>query len=358
MSELKKHRNGEIELLRFVFCFAIICLHGEMKFRGGFLGVEFFYMVTGAFMAKSLSGDDINANESYKITFQKSKNFIIYYIKKIYPFFLPATLIGTILAFLSTRKLYIVLYAFGDLLFLQNFGFPAACATGVVWYLSSLLFGIAILYPVARRYFNVFSVYFCPLIFLLIVGFFIKIYGTIEVPCEWYGVINTGFLRAIADISLGIFVYIISENLRRFNKLLIYRIIFSIMELVFFVLIILYMAFGVESWFVYDGYIVIIMAFALSVALSEISLWNKILSKSFFSSLGKASFFLFLNHYCWFKWLEPALNNIGLIIDNNLFKLLCIEFTIVSSILTWFLGLKLKKIYFFLRTKSNKYENK
>lgn len=45
----------------------------------------------------------------------------------------------------------------GDLLFLQNYGYPVLSATGVLWYLNALFFSIWILYPIIRSYYAVFQ---------------------------------------------------------------------------------------------------------------------------------------------------------------------------------------------------------
>ena len=63
----KSKRNGKIELLRFIFCILILFFycdvdmfevsknfnHGFSFFRHGYVGVEFFFIVTGYLMVKS-----------------------------------------------------------------------------------------------------------------------------------------------------------------------------------------------------------------------------------------------------------------------------------------------------------------
>lgn len=57
-----KKINGEIELLRFVFAIGVVLVHSRNLFgeewryflKGSF-GVEFFFIVTGFFLAKSVS---------------------------------------------------------------------------------------------------------------------------------------------------------------------------------------------------------------------------------------------------------------------------------------------------------------
>ena len=59
MESGKKARNGSLDLMKFVFSIVIVLLHsgnlfGRNKFfPAGHIGVEFFYIVSGYYMAKS-----------------------------------------------------------------------------------------------------------------------------------------------------------------------------------------------------------------------------------------------------------------------------------------------------------------
>lgn len=59
--KVKSKRNGKIELLRFIFSLVVALFHflpqiGESKLlSSGFFAVEFFFIVTGYLLAKSLS---------------------------------------------------------------------------------------------------------------------------------------------------------------------------------------------------------------------------------------------------------------------------------------------------------------
>ncbi len=50
-------RIGNIEFLRFVFSLCFVLYHAmipEMKMWGGYLGVEFFFILSGYFMEKHI----------------------------------------------------------------------------------------------------------------------------------------------------------------------------------------------------------------------------------------------------------------------------------------------------------------
>lgn len=71
---MKKKRNGEIEILRFLFCMYIFLRHGApfLKMTGsdadlfarGALGVDFFFIVSGYFMAASAAKKTASTHRS------------------------------------------------------------------------------------------------------------------------------------------------------------------------------------------------------------------------------------------------------------------------------------------------------
>ena len=59
---MTKKRNGNIEILRFIFCMLIILVHFPQEVRyffgaSGYLGVEFFFMISGLFLGRKLKKD-------------------------------------------------------------------------------------------------------------------------------------------------------------------------------------------------------------------------------------------------------------------------------------------------------------
>ena len=66
MTEMNKKRNGFIDIMKLVFCLGVILNHlntvsvsfqmNTIVMRYGFLGVEFFFIVSGYLMAKKANG--------------------------------------------------------------------------------------------------------------------------------------------------------------------------------------------------------------------------------------------------------------------------------------------------------------
>ena len=91
----KDEQNYFIEFLRFVFSIAILIYHswlfigiyGEGIFRRGYLGVDFYFIVTGYLMINSLNRDKKKSKsilkESFDFVFKKYKNCSPSVYKKI-----------------------------------------------------------------------------------------------------------------------------------------------------------------------------------------------------------------------------------------------------------------------------------
>lgn len=98
-------------------------------------------------------------------------------------------------------------YIIGDLLCVQNFGIPVMSATGVVWYLGAMFFAIWLIYPLLKIQYKLIS-YIAPVATGFISGLIVHTCGNLNAPnTTILGWINTGFLRAILGILLGITVF-------------------------------------------------------------------------------------------------------------------------------------------------------
>ena len=92
------NRNVYIEINRIIFTFFIILMHGEYLirdiaservFRGGYIGVEFFFVVSGYFLARSIEKGEI-----------KTKQYLQSRLKRLYPhYILSITLMAVIVGY-------------------------------------------------------------------------------------------------------------------------------------------------------------------------------------------------------------------------------------------------------------------
>lgn len=210
----KRKRNGRIDLLRFVFALVIMLHHSRYVlgddhavFIGGSLAVEFFFLVSGYLMAVSAE----RANQRGPMTRPGAEtwSFLLRKCRGFLPEFWIAWVIGFV--FVSFAEHYTLLQAFHafkdeifEVLLLKMTGLYVQGIDGVIWYLSAMLVAMAILYPLLRRHRDVTEKIICPLLALLILGYFCQALGHPRNPTKWLGFVYKGLPRGIAEISLGV----------------------------------------------------------------------------------------------------------------------------------------------------------
>lgn len=216
--EQNKNKNvfrhvGIIDFLRFFFIVLIVCHHsaffGNHKFLSGYIGVEFFYIVSGWLFARAC----------YTQKNLDVFGFLFHKIKGFYPEFLVATATGFILMSFFDKDVHghwlmNFIYWISDIFLLQIWGFPTLSATAVSWFLSAMIGSLCILAPLALYKPRLLSFYAFPII-ISIYGFLCVNYGSLSPILQPVagGLIHAGLLRAMADILVGYLSYSMSVKL-------------------------------------------------------------------------------------------------------------------------------------------------
>ncbi len=314
-----KSRVGNIEFLRFLFAVCIV-LHHAMIDRfpmwGGFLSVEFFFILSGTFMGKSIRKKEESANMcSMREICIESSLYCWKRIKGIMPYFFVSTIIGTVVLGVTYDwrfDLENTLNILNDFLFLQSYGFPVMSVTGVVWYLSSMFFAMWILYPIARKKYYLYTYYIAPILAIVFMGQLIKLYGTLGVPAEYlFGVVCTGNMRALGMISLGFVVNEVSSRLASKQSSKYVNTFLTIIEVILYLYIFWYMHIWNGSVSRFDEVEVFAMAIALSITLSGKSVLQSVFDNKLSIFLGKYSVALFLSHFYWVQNIQNILYKFG-----------------------------------------------
>lgn len=348
MSKIATKRNGNIELLRFLFSLNVVFLHGNIAKRwgGGYLGVDFFFMITGVFLAKSLAPYAAeNKKESWPETIHESWKNVFHRIKAIYPYFLPSCIFGFLVNAWGERwDLYEIVVrlvnAPSDLLFLQCYGYATTSFTGTVWYLSAMLFAIWFLYPIVRREYTIYVKYIAPVVAMLTVGWLLHTYGSIS-PADVFG---TGFLRAIAMISLGCVIYEGTEKTRTIFLTKVGKIIISIVEILAYMAVFGYMFVQTKDMKVADGMAVLGIAIALAITISQKSMLARKFDSRAFIWLGKYSMMIYMNHFYWFANIHEVLSSLNFICSEGQEKIVACCAAAFTSVIVWIVGNWLKKL--------------
>lgn len=260
---MRKQHNVTIDFLRFLFSVIVVLHHSRYVlgddncyFLGGSLAVEFFFFVSGylllvgadkagrkngawdllpggADMAgrKNGAGSDragvgagTEANGIYAGANgigAETLHFILHKIRSFLPEFLIAWWIGFIL--IGVVRQYGVLdylKAFGndfwELTLVKMSGLFTHGIDGAMWYLSAMLLGMAILYPLLRMKRDLMTHLVCPLLALFLYGYLCQAEGHPRDPIVWLGLCYKGLVRAIAGLCTGV---VICMAVRRIKKL-------------------------------------------------------------------------------------------------------------------------------------------
>lgn len=311
--QIKTKRNGNIEWLRFLFALGIVFHHisafyPQVPYIGGYLGVDFFFMISGAFLAKSIRANK-NEHETWKQTLSTSKRYIKKRILSIFPYFIFSTLIGYLVQYIASGNVASPLYLFNDFAFLIEFGFYAPSATGTTWYLSAMFIALFILYPIIRRYYNSYVKYIGLFVSLVIYGALIHIDGYIGHSNQFiFGVFSAGTLRAIAGMTMGGVAFELAERLKQLTNPWI-KIFISFVGFVLYLSEFYLMHFDNQQL---DQIEIFIIFFAVIITLSGISFFSVLFDNKVSCFLGRFSMVLFMNHFYWARFMDKLIEKFSI----------------------------------------------
>ncbi len=223
-------RNGEIDFLRFLFAMIIVFYHFNASFQlgffvNGYIGVEFFFIVSGFLMAKHVERNGPGrkdlafiADETWRYIIKKVGTFYCYYLSVIF--------LQVIVRFILIRHDGITTIFNRFLGSIPTFSLTfaglnmdsAALSVGNTWYLSAMLIAIFILFPFLLRHYHFSVKILFPLIALFVTGY---LYGTnhsISNWIGWSGLVYFGVLRATAEMALGGSLFCLSSYLTEKNS--------------------------------------------------------------------------------------------------------------------------------------------
>ncbi len=207
-------RNAEADLLRLVMAFVIVLVHshrlepadmGHYPFAGGYLAVEFFFILSGF-----LAANKVKRNEG-----AACKDALVWTVKeyvKLFPCLLAVTFAAygldayiSHLSFGETLTHYV--YSLFELLMLPMSGNVQTFVNAQLWYLSALLVMFPLFYACCIRSKDFFPFVVCPLSSALIYGYFCITYGHMDMWNEWTGAFRIALPRAWAGLCLGMTVH-------------------------------------------------------------------------------------------------------------------------------------------------------
>ena len=281
-------RNGKIELMRFVFCLTVLFRHinhdlwktkkiliGKFTFfKYGYMGVEFFFLVSGYLMASTISRkiekERLDSTEKSTDLGIETIQFLGHKIKGILPYHIISCVLMIAICLLKNPGAYLrtLFNALPSLLFLQRLGLGDGQVLNVEWYIGSMLLAMLLLYPICRRYYSVFSRVAAPIISLLLIGYLIHETGGMGGSGVWLGWTYKCNIRAVAEICLGIVCYELCNQISSIKFTFPARVMFSLVECACYAMPILYMCSPLNQK--YESYVVALLAIAITLSFGRI----------------------------------------------------------------------------------------
>ena len=299
MSCQQKKKNGEIEIFRLVFCLAVLFTHlggffGMGSFQRGAFAVEFFFLVSGYFMART-------AERTETVSFDDTISFLVRKVKSFLPYY-----VGAVLIHLVVFRLILCHTSFYDLvtgavqfipeiLFLQMGGFATESIINVpaVWYLSTMLLSMLILYPFAVRFKRSYGIVFL-ILAIFGIGYLVRIHNGFIVVFRTKdcGLLYDGMLRGLCETALGAVCYQFSRYITKKTYSSVQKILLTIAKYIGYLISVVYVFSSISSK--YEPIVLIIMTGCLVLTASDVT-YNIPFNK-FTSFCGSLSLPLYLFH--------------------------------------------------------------
>ncbi len=313
-----------VDFWKFIFSIVIMCYHANKMagfedmyfFKRGYILVEFFFMVSGFFMAKSLFAAK---DKPIKSLGEETWSFTLKKASKIYTPYLVAFIIHFVIrmiieeigikdiileASLSLRELTLT-YSSGLV--------TGRFHNGPTWYISAMILGMFIIYPVLRKYYDTFSKIIAPFFSLFIYAYLQREYKTINLSSRFGEIICLGFLRGVCALCIGIFVFQLVTKATN-SKITLNLLGKSA---------VLFLEFGIVAYLIfisthkkfasneYEYFSVILQAILVFLLFyNPIKITNSFCVK-ICKRLGELSLYIYLNHRIWTRVLETAVVDEG-----------------------------------------------
>ena len=231
-------------------------------------------------------------------------------LKSFYPEVFLAWLIGfvfTCIALDDTIKDAIkrLINTFTEPFLMYSYGLTATTINQALWYLSSMILCMAILYPLMRKFPNAMKYVIMPLSALFLLGWLCKVDNHPRGPTKWFGFTYKGNIRTFAELQLGALCFYVVQKIRNipFNRMT--KKLLTLVEILCYLLPILYMYYySASKW---DIFFIALLCLGICLSFSGQTALSCLPENPVVFWLGKYSFPLYLSHQFYAKQLNDIL---------------------------------------------------
>jgi len=316
-----------VEFLRFIFALGILFFHihkrfaengnvsigidGIYFFNHGYIGVEFFFLVSGYLLAAAAYA---KRNESTMFIGTETALVMWKKIKKVFPYHLFAIILTIIVnAYyvkhtMKERWLYVV-DSWASIFFLQVFGFDSSWVNKLTWYLDVWLMVTFIFWFFLRKYYETFAKIACPLMALFLLGYMAYKFDGLADIDDWTGHFYKCFLRGYAEMALGCSIYSITRAVNKIDFTKAGKKILAFLEVFCYFLAFHYAVTGVDSKYSFPT--VFAMAVGLVLTFSDINPCHRIFDNPIFNWMGKMSLLIYLNQFYCIRLVQELMADYG-----------------------------------------------
>ena len=311
MSKTKK--NGRVEFLRFIFALGILFFHihkrfaeggyielgntGLNFFARGYIGVEFFFLVSGYLLAASAfakgeQSTELIGTETALVMKKKFWNIFPYHL-----FAIVLTIIVNAYFIEKTAldRYHYVIDSWASIFFLQVFGFDSTWVNKLTWYLDVWLMVTFIFYPLLRKHYDIFVKIICPLLALFILGYMAHEYDSIAGIDGWTGMFYKCFLRGLSEMALGCCTYSLTRRINTYQFTKFGKGVLAAIEAICYLVVFNYACTEMDTKYSFP--VIFVMWIALILSFSDINPCHKVFDNPIFLYLGKISLLIYLNQF-------------------------------------------------------------
>jgi len=322
-----KRKNGRVEMLRFLFALAILFFHihkrfaengnieigntGLYFFNHGYIGVEFFFLVSGYLLAASAYAKreiptDLIGTETAQLMWKKIKNIFPYHM---FAMVLTLTVNTYFLANTAKERFYYVLDSWASIFLLQVFGFDSTWVNKLTWYLDVWLMVTFIFYYFLRKHYEVFVKIVCPIMAMFVLGYLAHEYGSLAGVDGWTGHFYKCFLRGFSEMALGCSVYSLSRLINKVNFSKKGHIVLGLLEFFGYFIAFLYACRVTDPKYSFP--VLFAMTGALVLTFSDVNPCSGIFDKPLFEWCGKMSLLIYLNQFYCIRLVQSLLPDLN-----------------------------------------------